>query len=95
MNQRIELSLDDMGRILIPPEIESRLGLVPGMILLVEKQIGDDGLYLSKHPDQPIVLDKEGIWVVAGNKLLNHQITDIIRKEREDRVDKLLERLNK
>jgi bifunctional DNA-binding transcriptional regulator/antitoxin component of YhaV-PrlF toxin-antitoxin module len=97
MNQRIELSLDDRGRILIPPEIETCLGLAPGMILLVEKRKEDEGgLCLSKYPDQPILLDKEGIWVVAGNRLFNnHQITNIVRKEREDRADKLLERHNK
>jgi AbrB family looped-hinge helix DNA binding protein len=36
MSQAIQLSLDDWGRILIPDALRQRLGLKPGMMLVVE-----------------------------------------------------------
>ncbi len=46
MSQVIELSVDDLGRIIIPASLQSRLGLSPGMMLLVEKE-DDGGVRLS------------------------------------------------
>lgn len=50
VNQIIQVSLDDLGRIWIPETIRSRLGLVPGMTLVVEKG-EDDGVRLSIQSD--------------------------------------------
>jgi bifunctional DNA-binding transcriptional regulator/antitoxin component of YhaV-PrlF toxin-antitoxin module len=37
VNRVIEVSLDDLGRTLIPAELRGRLGLSPEMTLIVEK----------------------------------------------------------
>ncbi len=38
---QVHVSLDDSGRILIPTAVQRRLGLLPGMSLVVEKGEGD------------------------------------------------------
>jgi AbrB family looped-hinge helix DNA binding protein len=53
MNQVIEVSLDELGHILIPAAIRDRLGLSPGMTLVVEKgKMG--GVSLRIQPELPI-----------------------------------------
>ena len=49
-----------MGRILIPAEVQSRLGLSPGMSLVVEE--GDQGSVRLCVQSEPLVLaDKVGV----------------------------------
>jgi bifunctional DNA-binding transcriptional regulator/antitoxin component of YhaV-PrlF toxin-antitoxin module len=49
MSQVIKISLDDMGRILIPAAVQSRLGLSPGMSLVVE-----EGYTLPRQPARAV-----------------------------------------
>ena len=65
MGQVIKISLDDMGRILIPAAMQSRLGLSPGMSLVVEE--GDQGsMRLRVQSEPPVLIDKGGVLVVRG-----------------------------
>ena len=90
MNQLFEISLDELGRILIPEAIRSRLGLTPGMTLVVEK--GDNGgVWLRPHPEQPVLVDKGGILVVKAKPLSG--LSDIVRQERDQRVSELVRRV--
>lgn len=89
MNQVIEVSLDDLGRILIPSEIRSRIGLSPGMTLIVEK--GDQGgVRLRIHSELPTLVDKGGVLVARVKPLSD--LTNITRHERDRRVFDLLQR---
>ena len=45
MGQVVEISLDDQGRLLIPATVKNRLGLTPGMTLIVE-EVDQDGAHL-------------------------------------------------
>jgi len=52
-----------MGRILIPAAVQSRLGLSPGMSLVVEE--GDQGsVRLRVQSEPPVLVDKAGVLVV-------------------------------
>jgi bifunctional DNA-binding transcriptional regulator/antitoxin component of YhaV-PrlF toxin-antitoxin module len=89
MNQVIEVSLDNSGHILIPPTLQSRLGLLPGMILVVEE--GDNGgVRLSVQSEPPTLVDKGGVLVVKAEPLSD--LTNITQHERNRRVSDLLER---
>ena len=89
MNQDIKVSVDDQGRILIPAPLRSRLGLSPGMTLVVEA--GDQGdVRLRPEPESPMLVDKEGALVVRAEAL--NDLTDITRRERDRRVFDLLQR---
>jgi len=70
MNQVIEISLDDLGRIVIPAELQSHLGLSPGMTLIVE-QGDNDGLRLRLLPESPELIEKGGVLVVRQVATLN------------------------
>jgi len=89
MQQKIEVVLDDLGRILIPAALRRRLGLSPGMTLVVEA--GDQGeVSLRPQPEPPVLVDKGGVLVVRAEPLTDQ--TDIIRRERDRRVFDLLQR---
>jgi bifunctional DNA-binding transcriptional regulator/antitoxin component of YhaV-PrlF toxin-antitoxin module len=91
MSQVIKISLDDMGRILIPAAVQSRLGLSPGMSLVVEK--GDQGsVRLRIQSEPPVLVDKAGVLVVRAEPLSD--LTNVTRRERERRVFDLLQRAN-
>jgi len=83
MSQGIKISLDDMGRILIPAAVQSRLGLSPGMRLVVEE--GDQGsVRLRVQSEPPVLVDKGGVLVVRAEPLSD--LTDVTRHERNRRV---------
>jgi len=68
MSQVIKISLDDKGRILIPAALRSRLGLSPGMNLVVED--GDqDSVRLRVQSRPPVLVDKAGVLVVRAEPL--------------------------
>jgi len=90
MNRVIKVSLDDLGRILIPAELRSRLGLAPGMTLIVEKG-DDDGVRLRPQSESPELVEKEGVLVVRAKPL--GDLADITRHERDRRVSDLVQRV--
>jgi bifunctional DNA-binding transcriptional regulator/antitoxin component of YhaV-PrlF toxin-antitoxin module len=72
-----------MGRILIPAAVQSRLGLSPGMSLVVEE--GDQGsMRLRVQSEPPVLVDKGGVLVVRAEPLSD--LTDVTRHERNRRV---------
>ena len=92
MSHMIKLSLDDLGQIIIPNSLRSRLGLSPGMTLVVEK--GDKGglrLRIESQPATSVLVEKKGLLVARVQPLTD--LTNITRFEREYRVSELLQRL--
>lgn len=89
MNQAFQISLDEMGRILIPAFLRERLNLSPGMILVVE--MGEHGGVRLRIQSQPSVLvEKDGLLVARVTALSN--LTHITRLERDRRIFDLLQR---
>ena len=89
MNQLFEISLDELGRILIPEAVRNRLGLTPGMMLVVEQ--GDTGgIRLRLQPELPKLVDKRGVLVVQAEPL--GDLANVTRNERDRRVFDLLQR---
>ena len=83
------VSLDDFGRILIPTAVQHRLGLLPGMSLVVEK--GDEGdVRLRIWSEPPVLVDKAGVLVVQAEPVSD--LTNVTRRERDRRVFDLLQR---
>jgi len=89
MNQVIEVSLDEVGHILIPAAIRNRLGLSPGMTLVVEK--GTEGaVRLRIQSELPTLTNKGGVLVVQVKAFSD--LTNITRHERDRRLFDLLQR---
>jgi bifunctional DNA-binding transcriptional regulator/antitoxin component of YhaV-PrlF toxin-antitoxin module len=80
MSDVIEVELDELNRILISPDLRQRLGLTPGMTLIVEED-RSGRMALHIQPESALVIDKGGV-LVASVELLG-DITDVVRQERD------------
>ncbi|MCX7838724.1 MAG: hypothetical protein N2559_04610 [Anaerolineae bacterium] len=90
MDQVIQVSLDELGGILIPASLRERLHLTPGMTLVVEK--GEQGSVRLRIQSKPTTLiEKDGFLVARVTALSN--LTNVTRNERDRRVFDLLQRV--
>ena len=90
MSQIIELSLDEVGHILIPTILGKQLNLSPGMTLAVENA-EDEGLRLRIKSTSSLFVEKKGVLVTKAKAFSN--LTDITRNERDRRLFDLLQRV--
>jgi AbrB family looped-hinge helix DNA binding protein len=89
MNQVIQISLDDLGRILIPAPLRSRLGLKPGMTLVVE-DTEQGGVQLRVQEESAALIEKDGLLVIRAEPI--GDLTNVVRQERERRTQELIQR---
>ncbi len=97
MSQVIELSIDDLGCLVIPTSLQTILGLSPGMMLFVERE--HNGVRLRARPEwveqaklpTMVIVKKRGLKIARVQPMTD--LTDITRFEREQRVTELLERV--
>jgi len=90
MNQTFQISLNELGRILIPASLRRRLGLKPGMTLVVEEAEQED-VQLRVEDETSQLVDEGGILVIQGELLEN--IDDIVQRAREQRTQELIKRI--
>ena len=67
MSTTIEIEVDETNRILIPVELQNRLGLQPGMTLLVEE--GQGGVALHVQSESALLVDKGGVLVAQVEQI--------------------------
>jgi AbrB family looped-hinge helix DNA binding protein len=92
MNQIVEISLDNLGHILIPAAIRSRLGLSPGLTLVVEKGAGED-LRLRIQSQPPSLIEKEGVLVVTAEPITDLMDITFLSQEKGITNEKVLKGL--
>jgi bifunctional DNA-binding transcriptional regulator/antitoxin component of YhaV-PrlF toxin-antitoxin module len=92
MGQTIEVSIDNQGGILLPPELKNRLRLSPGMTMIVEED-DQERLCLRVQTESPYLVDKQGIIVVRTES--SEDLADVTRRERNRRVADLLKRTDR
>jgi bifunctional DNA-binding transcriptional regulator/antitoxin component of YhaV-PrlF toxin-antitoxin module len=73
----------------LPQELKHRLGLLPGMTMVVEED-DEERICLRVQTDSPELVDKQGIIVVRAES--SEDLTNVTRREREHRVSDLLTR---
>ena len=83
MGQTIEVSIDNQGGILLPQELKNRLGLSPGMTMLVEED-DQKRVFLRVRTESPELVDKQGIIVVRAES--SEDLTNVTRRIIYDRV---------
>ena len=89
MSQIVEASVDNRGCIRIPAEVRDRMGLSPGMRLIVEE--GERGRICLRIPEEsPVLVEKEGVLVVRAEG--TGDIGDAVRRERGRRLSEIFER---
>jgi bifunctional DNA-binding transcriptional regulator/antitoxin component of YhaV-PrlF toxin-antitoxin module len=89
MGQTIEVSIDNHGGILLPQELKTRLGLLPGMTMVVEED-DEERVCLRVRTESPELVDKQGIIVVRAES--SEDLTNVTRRARDRRVSDLLHR---
>lgn len=91
MNQVIQVSLDELGRILIPAPLRERLHLSPGMTLIVEA--GEQGGMRLRIQSEPTTLvEKDGVLV--ARVVARSDLANVTRQERDQRALDLLQRVS-
>ncbi len=88
MSQTIKVTLDDVGRILIPASAQRRLGLSPGTLLVVEED-DSNGVHLRIQTERPVLVDKAGVLVVRAKPI--DDLAGVTRRERDRRALNLLQ----
>ena len=91
MNKATDINVDPTGHIVIPPEVKSRLGLKPGMTFIVETD-EHGNLQLRLQPSEPVLINKGGVLVVASQST-GENLADAVRRNREERIEVLAERV--
>lgn len=90
MIQVIQVSLDELGGILLPAPLRERLQLAAGMTLVVEK--GEQGGVRLRIQSKPTILvEKDGLLVAKVTAFRN--LANVTRRERDRRVFDLLQRV--
>lgn len=89
MGQTIEVSIDNHGGILLPKELKNRLGLLPGMTMVVE-EVDKKRVCLRVRSESPELVDKQGITVVRAES--SEDLTNVTRRAHDRRLSKLLQR---
>jgi bifunctional DNA-binding transcriptional regulator/antitoxin component of YhaV-PrlF toxin-antitoxin module len=92
MGQTIEVSIDNHGGILLPQELKNRLGLLPGMTMVVEED-EEKRVCLRVRTELPELVDKQGIIVVRAES--SEDLTNVTRRARNRRVSDLLQRADR
>lgn len=91
MSEQIEVSVDAQGCIMISAEIQQRLGLSPGMTLVVEElEKGEICLRVQKEFTE--LVDKEGVLVVRSEA--TGDMTEAVEHEHGRRLSDLLQRVS-
>lgn len=89
MNHVIQVSVDELGHIVIPADVHEQLHLAPGMTLVVEE--GERGSVRLRIQSKPTVLVEKGGLLVARVTALS-SLDNIARHERDRRIFDLLQR---
>ncbi|MBM4044968.1 MAG: AbrB/MazE/SpoVT family DNA-binding domain-containing protein [Planctomycetes bacterium] len=87
MAETLELKVDEEGRISLPKASRERLGLSPGMTLVVE-QGDDDALRLRVQRGRPRLVRKGTALVVAATRQ-SPEMADVVQRHREERLGEL------
>ncbi|MDO8722801.1 MAG: hypothetical protein Q7J31_11370, partial [Syntrophales bacterium] len=87
-----EVSIDNHGGILLPQELKNRLGLLPGMTMVVEED-AEERVCLRVRTESPELVDKQGIIVVRAES--SEDLTNVTRQAHDRRVSDLLQRADR
>jgi bifunctional DNA-binding transcriptional regulator/antitoxin component of YhaV-PrlF toxin-antitoxin module len=83
MGQTIEVSIDNLGGIRLPRELKNRLGLLPGMTMVVEED-DEERVCLRVRTESPELVDKQGIMVIRSDS--SEDLTNVTRRARPPHI---------
>lgn len=83
----LKIPMDKAGRVVIPQEIRKHLGIQGGAEFKVTET--PTAILLEPIEEEPRLVMKNGLLVVAGGEILEHD-GDLIARTREERMRKLV-----
>jgi bifunctional DNA-binding transcriptional regulator/antitoxin component of YhaV-PrlF toxin-antitoxin module len=89
MRDRVEIELDDQGRLVLPVPLAHRLGLVRGTTLVVEQETAE-ATYVHVQKTAPSLIEKGGVFVITA--AAEQPLDAVLHTEREHRLDDVWER---
>jgi len=81
----MKATIDRFGRVVVPKDMRDRLGLRPGSELNIEEH--DKEIVIKQAEQESPLRIEEGVLVFAG--IVLGDITESIRRQREERIKKL------
>lgn len=85
MHPRFTTEIDELGRVILAPELLSALRLSPGTILVLELEEGR--IVLEPLPENPELIEKDGLLVVRPR--ITGNIANWVEQGRDDRLSQL------
>ncbi len=82
------VTIDRLGRIVVPKAVREQYHLIPGTELELELDVS--GLHLKPAHGEPTLIRKEGVLVHHGTESVDIDITSYINADRERRADGLV-----
>lgn len=86
----MEITIDKLGRVVLPKKVRDQFHLVPGTRL--ELEVDGEGVRLVPANQAASLVKKEGILVHHGAGTVDLSIADFINQERENRVHEVVEK---
>lgn len=79
----MEITIDKLGRLVVPKSIRDRFHLVPGTVLKLE--VDASGIRISPIAEEPSLIWKDGVLVHHGPETELVDVRQVIERERENR----------
>ena len=80
----MKVTIDRLGRIVVPKPLRDRYHLVPGSEL--ELDPGVYGFYLKPSHGEPVLIRKQGVLIHHGTETVDIDITSFISEDRDRRI---------
>jgi len=88
MDLKFQTKINESGRIALPKKIISDLQLKPWTKFEVEERNGEVTLVPIDNEREALLVKKDGILVLRAQ--LTEDITDIVERDREERISKII-----
>ncbi len=79
----MHVTIDKLGRILVPKSVRDRYHLTAGTLLDLEADT--KGVQFSLRLPKSTLVEKDGILVLQGGPMIDLDVTALINQERESR----------
>ncbi len=79
----MQITIDRLGRIVVPKKVRDRFHLVAGTAL--ELDVESDGIRIRPVDQEPSLLRKQGVLIHHGPETVNLDMADFVNRDRSNR----------